>query len=63
MTADAEECQTCQAPLSWVDAAYSCALDCTFCPDCAEQYGHVCPNCSGELTMRARKTQPVGPRR
>jgi len=55
-----EECQKCSAHISCIDDAYACELECTFCPDCAEQYGHTCPNCSGELRLRRLASRPPG---
>ncbi len=54
-----EECDGCQAHISWVDLAYTCSYNCTWCPECADGFGHVCPNCSGELRRRARRTQAL----
>ncbi len=55
-----DACEACSNPLTWIDPAFICAFECTWCPDCAEAQGMVCPNCSGELILRPRRTQPIG---
>lgn len=55
-----EECDGCGHHLSWIDTAYICSHECTWCTECAEGTGFVCPNCSGELRKRPRRTKPVG---
>lgn len=55
-----EHCDGCAAHISYVDTAYVCGDDCTWCPECADGYGHVCPNCSDELRKRGRRTRAVG---
>jgi hypothetical protein len=47
------ECEKCRVALAPGAEAVSCAFQCTFCPRCGAEYGHVCPNCGGELTPRA----------
>jgi uncharacterized protein len=32
--------------------AMICSFECTFCLDCADKLGLLCPNCSGELVRR-----------
>ena len=33
--------------------AMICSFECTFCSTCAaEVFNHVCPNCSGNFTLR-----------
>ncbi len=54
-----DACDGCTTHLSWIDACFICSHECTWCPDCAEGYGFVCPNCSGELMTRPRRTQPI----
>lgn len=54
-----EACDGCDQHISWVDTAFVCDHECTWCPECAEGYAMVCPNCSGELRKRPRRTQPV----
>ncbi len=56
-----DACDTCDAHLSWVDTAYWCDYECTFCPECTEGYGYVCPNCSGELRRRRPQARPLPP--
>ena len=29
-----------------------CTFECTFCRDCAEAMGNICPNCGGNLVAR-----------
>jgi len=48
-------CERCGAVLTAGGEAYICAFECTFCGECAESLGHVCPNCSGELVRRPRR--------
>lgn len=55
-----EACDACAKHISYVDLAYVCGQECTWCPECAEGYGMVCPNCSDELRKRPRRTKPVG---
>ncbi len=55
-----DACEACRNPLTWIDAAFICAFECTWCPDCADAQGMVCPNCSGELVTRPRRTQAIG---
>lgn len=53
-------CERCAKELTWIDAAYICSHECTWCPECADGFGMVCPNCSGELVKRPRRTRPIG---
>ena len=55
-----EACDGCATHLSWVDACHVCTSECTWCPECAAGYGYVCPNCSGGLVRRPRRTRAVG---
>jgi len=32
--------------------AMICSFECTFCSDCVEQLGNVCPNCGGGFAPR-----------
>jgi len=48
-------CERCDTPLGHGDDARICSFECTFCPDCAEQMQHKCPNCGGELVARPRR--------
>ncbi|HEX4209060.1 MAG TPA: DUF1272 domain-containing protein [Candidatus Binataceae bacterium] len=52
MTTMKTACEKCHKPLALDDAALACSFQCTFCPDCATQMDNLCPNCSGELTLR-----------
>ncbi|MBV9280382.1 MAG: DUF1272 domain-containing protein [Chloroflexi bacterium] len=49
-------CERCAAALKPDDMAFICSYECTFCPACAEAMSHVCPNCSGELVVRPRRS-------
>jgi len=50
------ECERCGAALAPDGEAVICSHECTFCHSCAEAMEHVCPNCSGELVPRPRRT-------
>ena len=50
------ECERCRAGLSPDGEAYICSFECTFCSACAEELGHICANCGGELVPRPRRT-------
>lgn len=52
MTAVKDACEKCGKTLALPAPAECCSFQCTFCPDCADEMKHVCPNCSGELTAR-----------
>jgi uncharacterized protein len=53
MTEPKNNCEKCDTPLAVDQAAFACSFQCTFCPECAGEYQHVCPNCGGELTLRS----------
>ena len=53
MTAVKDKCEKCGKALAPPAAAECCSFQCTFCPDCADNMKHVCPNCAGELTARS----------
>ena len=53
LTAVKDQCEKCAKPLAPPAPAQCCSFQCTFCPDCANEMKHVCPNCSGELTARS----------
>ncbi len=53
LTAVKDKCEKCAKPLAPPAPAQCCSFQCTFCPDCANEMKHVCPNCSGELTARS----------
>jgi uncharacterized protein len=48
-------CERCGTSLSHGAAATICSYECTFCPSCADEMEHVCPNCGGELVPRPRR--------
>ena len=52
MTSTKHKCEKCGQPVPGAADALCCSFQCTFCPDCAAEYNHICPNCSGELTVR-----------
>jgi hypothetical protein len=52
MTEPKGKCEKCGKPLAPDAAAFACAFQCTFCPECEAGYQHVCPNCGGELFLR-----------
>jgi hypothetical protein len=55
-----DACEACAKQLDWIDTSFICSFECTWCPECADGMGMVCPNCSGELVKRPRRTQTVG---
>jgi hypothetical protein len=48
-------CERCGAALSADAEAVICSYECTFCPTCARELEHVCPNCGGELVARPKR--------
>jgi hypothetical protein len=58
MTSVKDKCEKCGKPVQREADALCCSFQCTFCPDCAAGYNHVCPNCSGELTARSADGSP-----
>ena len=48
-------CEKCEASLAPDGAACICSYECTFCPPCAAELEHRCPNCGGELVARPRR--------
>jgi len=52
-------CEKCGAPLPADGQAYMCSYECTFCSACAAESKGVCPNCSGELVRRPRRSAPL----
>lgn len=52
-----EACDGCQAHISWIDPCTVCDQECTWCMECTEEHAWVCPNCSGELRKRMKRTQ------
>jgi uncharacterized protein len=49
-------CERCGGALTSDGQAAICSFECTFCADCAETMGDVCPNCGGELVPRPRRS-------
>ncbi len=51
-------CEACDKDLPpHVTEARICTYECTFCADCVETLGNVCPNCGGGFAPR-----PIRPR-
>jgi hypothetical protein len=50
-------CERCDRDLPPDADARICSYECTFCPECAEALGNVCPNCGGGFEVR-----PIRPR-
>lgn len=49
-------CECCNRDLAPdSDAVRICSFECTFCADCSDALGGICPNCSGELVARPRR--------
>jgi hypothetical protein len=48
------ECERCHVALARDGDAYICVFECTFCPCCAQQLRHACPNGGGERVRRPR---------
>lgn len=53
-------CECCDADLPPAAAdARICSFECTFCENCSDRrFGHLCPNCGGELVRRP--VRPAG---
>ena len=49
-------CEKCASALEKDGEAYICSFECTFCAACSDAMAGVCPNCSGELLRRPRRT-------
>lgn len=54
-----EACARCAGHLGWVDDRWVCGDGATFCSDCRDELGGVCPDCSDSL-RRERSAKPVG---
>ena len=51
------QCEKCSTPLTAdTSDARICSYECTFCASCAAEMSDTCPNCSGELLPRPRRT-------
>lgn len=53
------ECEGCGKVLEADGVAFICSYECTFCEDCAQGNGHICPNCAGELVLRPKRSKAV----
>jgi two-component system LytT family sensor kinase len=53
------QCAKCGVALSADGEAYICSYECTFCSPCASESQGRCPNCTGELARRPRRTAPA----
>ena len=52
-----DECERCHTSLTAGSGdARICSYECTFCAACAEEMTAICPNCSGELVARPRRS-------
>jgi hypothetical protein len=51
-----DACERCGVALAADGDATICSYECTFCTACAASFDHVCPNCSGELVRRPRRS-------
>ena len=49
------QCERCRTELHASGVATICSFECTFCPSCAQELQHLCPNCAGELVARPRR--------
>jgi uncharacterized protein len=47
-----DKCERCGRALTADGPAVICSYECTFCPDCARELEHRCPNCGGALMTR-----------
>jgi two-component system LytT family sensor kinase len=52
-------CERCGTPLGTDGQAFICSYECTFCFACASESQGKCPNCTGELVRRPRRTALV----
>jgi uncharacterized protein len=51
-----DKCEKCGRELKTGSNAYSCSYNCTFCAKCAKEMNYICPNCSGKLSKRKKKS-------
>ncbi|NUQ35530.1 MAG: DUF1272 domain-containing protein [Planctomycetaceae bacterium] len=49
-------CERCGLKLDHGAEACICSYECTFCAPCSAEMNYRCPNCSGELVPRPRRT-------
>ena len=50
------QCERCGSSLGPGADAVICSYECTFCTICGEAMAGVCPNCSGELVARPKRS-------
>lgn len=50
------QCERCGVTLKAEETAYICSYECTFCENCTRWFQRRCPNCSGELMPRPRRS-------
>ena len=52
------DCERCGADLpAEMPGATICSFECTFCAECTESMGGICPNCGGELAARPNRAK------
>jgi hypothetical protein len=54
-----DACGRCTGHLGWIDDAWMCSTGCTYCADCKDELGGLCPNCS-EMLHRIQRTRRIG---
>ena len=50
-------CEKCNQSILASESARICSYECTYCESCAQAMSYICPNCSGELVARPRRTK------
>lgn len=50
-------CEKCSIDFSPKDKVYSCSYNCTYCVGCSVELKYICPNCSGQLSIKNDKIQ------
>jgi len=54
------DCERCGKDLAAESpGAFICSVECTFCPNCAEELDDRCPNCGGELMDRPSRSKAL----
>jgi hypothetical protein len=52
-----KQCEKCGAATDLTAVAFICSFECTFCESCTKAMNAVCPNCSGNLVLRPKRTR------